>query len=79
MSKMKEPRIEKVTLNIGIGESGDKLEKAMKLLGVITNRKPIQTKTMERIPKILPQRNHNKHTSWRTQNHPNWQQRSVVP
>ena len=47
---MRKIRIEKVTLNIGVGQPGDKLEKAMKLLKNITDRKPVQTKTMKRIP-----------------------------
>lgn len=43
-------KIEKVTLNIGVGQSGDKLEKAKKLLSKITNKKPVLTKTQKRIP-----------------------------
>lgn len=50
MSNMRDIRIEKITLNIGVGEPGDKLEKASKLLNYITQRKPVQTETMERIP-----------------------------
>lgn len=48
--KMKQIKIEKVTLNIGTGEPGDKLEKAMKLLNTITGAKPVQTKSKKRIP-----------------------------
>ena len=47
---MREPRIEKVTINIGVGESGEKLEKAAALLEKLTGRKPVKTKTMKRIP-----------------------------
>jgi large subunit ribosomal protein L5 len=47
---MREIKIEKVTLNIGVGESGDKLEKSVSLLKEITNCKPVKTKTMKRIP-----------------------------
>jgi large subunit ribosomal protein L5 len=47
---MREPVIEKVTVNIGVGEGGDKLEKAVALLGKLTGGKPIRTKTMKRIP-----------------------------
>jgi len=47
---MKEISIEKVTLNIGVGEAGDKLEKAVKLLKSIANQKPIKTRTFKRIP-----------------------------
>lgn len=50
MNNLKEIKVEKVTLNIGVGQPGDKLEKAMKLLRTITGAKPVQTKTMERIP-----------------------------
>ncbi len=42
--------IEKVTLNIGVGKPGPELEKAMKLLEMITGSKPIQTKAKKRIP-----------------------------
>ena len=47
---MKEVNIEKVTLNIGVGEARDKLEKAVKLLENITGSKAVRTKTMKRIP-----------------------------
>ena len=40
---MREIRIEKVSLNIGVGKPGDELEKAVKLLGVITGAKPVKT------------------------------------
>lgn len=40
---MRELRVEKVTLNIGVGESGEKLTKAEKILERITGRKPIRT------------------------------------
>lgn len=47
---MKQPRIEKVTINIGVGEGGEKLEKAVALLHKLTGEKPVKTKTMKRIP-----------------------------
>lgn len=47
---MKKPMIEKVTVNIGVGEGGEKLEKAVTLLGNLTGRKPVKTQTMKRIP-----------------------------
>ncbi|MBU0962700.1 MAG: 50S ribosomal protein L5 [Nanoarchaeota archaeon] len=50
MNKMQDIRIEKITLNIGVGGAGDKLEKASKLLNYITNKKVVQTETMKRIP-----------------------------
>jgi large subunit ribosomal protein L5 len=43
VNPMREVRIEKVTLNIGVGEGGDKLLKAEKVLEDITGRKPIRT------------------------------------
>lgn len=50
MNSMREIGIEKVTLNMGTGTEKQNMEKAMKLLKKITNAKPIQTKTMKRIP-----------------------------
>ncbi|MEK6940331.1 MAG: 50S ribosomal protein L5 [Nanoarchaeota archaeon] len=47
---MKTISIDKVTLNIGVGEAGDKLNKAVKLLDSITECKSIQTKSKKRIP-----------------------------
>ncbi|MBU2589718.1 MAG: 50S ribosomal protein L5 [Nanoarchaeota archaeon] len=47
---MKKIRIEKITLNIGVGKPGPELEKALKLLGQLTNEKPVETKTQKRIP-----------------------------
>ena len=48
--------VEKVTLNICVGEPGTNLDKALKLLKNITGGKPIQTKAKKRIPtwKIRP-------------------------
>lgn len=43
-------RVAKVTINIGTGGPGDKMGKAEKLLTLITGQKPVQTKTMKRIP-----------------------------
>ncbi|MCX8196450.1 MAG: 50S ribosomal protein L5 [Acidilobaceae archaeon] len=37
---MRKPRIVKVTLNIGVGQSGERLAKAMKVLETITGKKP---------------------------------------
>lgn len=50
MNKMKEIRIEKITLNVGVGEAGDRLEKASLLLEKITGIKPTLTKSEKRIP-----------------------------
>lgn len=50
MNKMKEIRIEKISLNIGVGAPGENLDKAVKLLTNITGEKPVQTKAKKRIP-----------------------------
>lgn len=50
MSSMKKTMLEKITLNIGVGEAGDKLDKAVRLLGNIAGGKAVKTKTMKRIP-----------------------------
>jgi large subunit ribosomal protein L5 len=42
--------IEKVTVNIGVGAAGEKLEKAKKLLEKLTGQKPIETTAKKRIP-----------------------------
>jgi large subunit ribosomal protein L5 len=47
---MRQIKIEKITLNIGVGEPRDKLNKAKQILEKITNSKAIQTITMKRIP-----------------------------
>ena len=44
MNRMKEILIEKITMNIGTGGPGDKLEKATKLLEKICGIKPVITK-----------------------------------
>lgn len=40
---MRSLRIAKVTVNIGVGQSGDRLEKAEKVLAGLTNSKPVRT------------------------------------
>ena len=50
MNKMKEIRIEKITLNIGAGKSTDMLEKGLKLFKSLTKRIPVKTFTNKRIP-----------------------------
>ncbi len=50
MNPMKEIKIEKIVLNIGTGEAGNKLAKAIKLLNSITKLKAIATTTKKRIP-----------------------------
>ncbi|MDP2750402.1 MAG: 50S ribosomal protein L5 [Nanoarchaeota archaeon] len=49
MNKMKEIRIDKVTLNVGAGKSNDVLEKGFKLLSKLSGVKPVRTSTKKRI------------------------------
>ena len=48
MSKMKEIRIEKVVINMGVGEPGEKLDKAQRLLEKLTEKKVVLTHTKKR-------------------------------
>lgn len=43
MADMREIRVEKVVVNVGVGEAGDKLGKAQKVLELVTRQKPTQT------------------------------------
>lgn len=49
-SVMRTPRVEKVVVNIGVGEAGDRLAKAQKVMEMVTKQKPVQTisKTINR-------------------------------
>ncbi len=47
---MREINIEKITMNVGVGEPGDKLEKIGKLLEQISGAKSVKTTTKKRIP-----------------------------
>ncbi|MCD6383124.1 MAG: 50S ribosomal protein L5 [Thermoplasmata archaeon] len=40
---MREIRVEKVVINIGVGEAGEKLARAGKVIELLTGQKPIQT------------------------------------
>lgn len=53
---MKTISIDKITLNVGVGEPGEQLDKAMKLLQNMSGKKPVKTVTQKRIPtwKIRP-------------------------
>ena len=50
MNPMQKIMVEKISLNMGTGGPGAELEKALKLLQKVSNRKPIETKTQKRIP-----------------------------
>ena len=49
-NKMRQPRIEKLTLNIGAGNDQKKLEKGVSLIKAITGIDPVKTITQKRIP-----------------------------
>jgi len=48
-NKMTQIRVDKLTINIGVGKTQDRLEKAMKLITHLTNGKPVQTVTQKRL------------------------------
>jgi len=48
MNRMREIRIEKVTVNVGCGGDLDKIERAKKLLEWLTNQKPVITYSKKR-------------------------------
>lgn len=47
---MREIKISKVTLNIGVGKSSDMMTKGLKLLKMLTPMNPVKTATTKRIP-----------------------------
>lgn len=47
---MQQPRIEKVTLNIGAGKDQTRLEKGLAVIQAITGTPPVKTVTQKRIP-----------------------------
>lgn len=47
---MEKPRVEKVVVNIGVGESGERLGKAETLLEKLTGRTPVRTVSSHKIP-----------------------------
>lgn len=49
-NKMREIRVEKVTVNLGVGQSGQPLENARELLKALTGRKPVTTFSRMRNP-----------------------------
>ncbi len=40
---MRQPKIEKIVVNIGVGEAGDRLAKAQKVLNMLTKQTPLVT------------------------------------
>ncbi len=50
MNAMREVRVDKVVVNIGVGEAGERLVKAQKVLEMVTGQKSVQTvsKTINR-------------------------------
>ncbi|MCK5547764.1 MAG: 50S ribosomal protein L5, partial [Thermoplasmata archaeon] len=49
MNKMREIGIEKVVINISVGEAGEKLSKAEKLLTTLSSQKPVQARAKSTI------------------------------
>lgn len=47
---MRKIKIEKITLNVGVGKNTNLLEKSIKLFKELTGKKPIKTITQKRIP-----------------------------
>ena len=50
MSAMKDVKIEKVTVNMGVGQAGEELDKAVAILQKITGAKPAKTACRVRAP-----------------------------
>lgn len=50
INKMKEIILEKLTLNCGTGTEASKLERALKMLQLLSNAKPVKTVATRRIP-----------------------------
>ena len=50
MNPMRQPRIEKIVVNIGVGEAGERLVKAQKVIEMVTGQRSVQTisKTINR-------------------------------
>ncbi|MBN2517975.1 MAG: 50S ribosomal protein L5 [Candidatus Altiarchaeota archaeon] len=47
---MRKPRVDKVSVDIGVGSAGDKMDSALALLERLTGKKPVQTYSKHRIP-----------------------------
>lgn len=50
MNPMEQVRIEKVTVNMGVGQAGEELKRAEEIITRVTNAKPIQTLCKVRQP-----------------------------
>ncbi len=48
---MRQIRVEKLTVNMGVGQSGDEMKRAQKIIETITNSKAVQTKCKVKQPK----------------------------
>ncbi len=51
INPMKQIKIEKVTVNMGVGQSGDEMKRAQKIMEKITGTKAVQTKCKVKQPK----------------------------
>jgi len=49
-NKMREIRVAKVTVNMGVGQPGDELKNAQTILEIITGSKSVQTQAKVRLP-----------------------------
>jgi large subunit ribosomal protein L5 len=49
-NKMRDIRVEKLTLNLGAGKDAELLEKGVKLLKIVSGKDPVKTITQKRIP-----------------------------
>jgi large subunit ribosomal protein L5 len=47
---LKKVLIDKVTVNIGVGETGEELEKAVNILKLLTKKTPVKTKAKVKLP-----------------------------
>ncbi len=47
MNDMKEIQVEKVTVNVGVGEVGEQVERAVDLLEKLTGKQPVKTESTD--------------------------------